>query len=103
MICKGYGNDVMKATCGRCKYIIGMTDREHLSIKTSDFLIYVYGGMVQITCKLCNVINLIVDDEYEKQNAERVYKAEQNLNSVRAVFSRWIPSKHYGDRPPKEN
>ena len=92
------GEPVQKATCGRCKYIIGMTDREHLSVKTEDFLIYIYGGMAVISCKLCNALNLIVDDEYEKTNPERVYKAEQMLNSVRAVFANWVPNKLHLDR-----
>lgn len=91
-------HNVQKATCGRCKYIIGMTDRDHLSVKTGEFFIYIYGGMAIISCKLCNALNLVVDDEYERNNPERVYKAEQMLNSVRAVFMPWVPSRLHADR-----
>ena len=96
------GNEIQKATCGRCKYIIGMTDRDHLSIKTGEFFIYIYGGMAVISCKLCHALNLVVDDEYEKSNPERVYKAEQMLNSVRAVFMNWVPNKLHTDRENRE-
>lgn len=90
--------EMHKAQCGNCKYIIGMTNREHLSIRAADLLVYFYGGMAVITCKLCNAPNLVVDDDYEKQNPEIVYKAEQMLNSCRAVFVRWYPSKDHNNR-----
>lgn len=91
-------NDVHKAQCGKCGYIIGMSNRDHLSVKTGDFFIYFYGGMAILSCKLCHALNLVVDDEYEKENAELVYKAENMLNSCRAVFVRWQPNKEHSNR-----
>lgn len=90
--------DIKKAMCGRCKYILGMTDRDHLSIKAGDIFIYIYGGLAIICCKLCHALNLVVDDEYEKAHPEKVEQATKMLNSVKATFGKWYPNKAHGPR-----
>ena len=84
-----------KCTCWRCGYIIGMSNRDHLSVKTGESFIYFYGGLAVLSCKLCGGLNLVVDDDYEKSNPETVMKAEQMLNASRAVFVRWFPNKNH--------
>lgn len=91
-------SDIQKMLCGRCRYVIGMADREHLSIRTPDVLMYFYGGMAIITCKTCQTLNIVSDDEFEKNHPEEVVKADSSTNTVRAVFSRWYQKKEHVDR-----
>lgn len=91
-------DDLMKLTCGKCRYLIGMADKDHISVKTGEFFIYFYGGMVIISCKNCHFQNIVTDDEFEKSHAEEVMKAEGMLNSVRALFSRWYQKSEHRDR-----
>lgn len=78
-----------KALCGRCSYILAMRGNSEVSVKSGELYFYFYSGMLIVICRGCAASNLILEEEYEIQNAEKVKALLSRANVIRAEYGPW--------------
>jgi hypothetical protein len=88
--------ELFKIVCGKCNFIIAMTDRAEIMVKNKDTYFYVRGGIVTIICRGCGAPNYCCDEKFEAANPAEAASVKGIVNIVEAKFVRWLR------RPPFE-
>jgi len=90
-------NERWTVCCGHCGYFLAMTDKKEVSVqyKYKELYVYFFGGAAIIICKGCSKQNYMIDDAWERNNPEQALKIKTGLNSVQAMFRKWMNRKLY--------